>query len=110
MVEVAEAQLAAGGDHVALVDAEPERPGEAETDEGGGYNECENGIASVERRKRRLCRVSMGIASPRVRGARNDRGRDGQPSITFCVCTPRPSTERRIVSPTFRNIGLGLTP
>ena len=32
------------------------------------------------------------------------------PSTMRCVCTPKPSTDSRIVSPTLRNIGLGFTP
>jgi hypothetical protein len=35
MVEIAQAQRAAGGDHVALVDAKPERHGEAQPQQGG---------------------------------------------------------------------------
>ena len=33
-----------------------------------------------------------------------------QASTTFCVCTPSPSTDSFIVSPTLRKIGSGFTP
>ncbi len=42
--------------------------------------------------------------------AQRGRGFVAQASTTFCCCTPSPSTDSFMVSPTFRNTGSGLTP
>jgi p-hydroxybenzoate 3-monooxygenase len=66
-------------------------------------------LRGVERRSNphREYPCTVGFASGRLRGHR--RG-CLYSSTTNCVCTPSPSTDSFITSPTFRNTGSGFTP
>ena len=88
MIEIPEVKTPPGGDHVAFVDAEPDRLGHRQP----------NGDASQDQPEQHPAGQWPGNFNR------------SQAAITVCCCSPRPSTPSRMVCPTLRKIGFGFLP